>query len=592
MSNSLTALYLSHPELANALRKQQAGQALMQQGMDSSPVQSPWQGVSRLAAALVGGYETGQAEREFKEAGAKRSELLASLLRDDGGPEAPQTPQAPQLPRAPSASPVSAPNVPSDLSDNDLLVRTVWGEARGETPLGQQAVAAVARNRAKTSGMSLRDVLLAPNQFEPWNNPTTRDALLKLDPNSPEYQAIAQSVLGTNNDPTGGATHFYSPKAQEALGRPVPAWATGQGTDIGNHRFYNLPYAPRGGAPQGGETIPIAGGSPGPQTPPQSAPQDDFLRRAEQAQRKAMAAAAAGEKDMAQQFQNQAVTYRQLAMQRPQTSQTVVADPSSRTGYRYVPSAQAGGMEAPEPRPNVSIENKGEGTWEASRAKDYADRVKGWEEAGIKSTQTLSRLTRVEAMLDNFTTGAGSQTAITAGQLAQRLGVPQATMEALGIDPKAIAQGEGIRSLASQMLVGMLGSGGFPSANFSNADREGLERALPSLQNSPAGNRLIVQIMRAGAQRDLEIGQAWRAWSRVKGDSLASVRDFQAERLPQIIEKDIVAPLLEQGGWQDANPTGQGAQPPPGGVTEGATATNPQTGQKLIFRGGKWEAAQ
>lgn len=263
MGESLTALFLQNPELANAIRRRQEGAAIMQGGMDASPIRSPWQGLSRLAQALVGGYEQGQADKDIKEVGAKRAAEQAEYMK----PYQPMPAQSEVQPTAPAGQPVASPNIPANLSDDDLLVRTVWGEARGETPLGQQAVAAVARNRARASGQSLREVLLAQNQFEPWNNPQTRDQLLKLDTNSPEYQAIAQSVLNTQNDPTGGATHFYSPKAQEALGRPAPSWATGQGTDIGNHRFYNLPYGGgRGtiqvagpGAPTGGGQMPPPG---------------------------------------------------------------------------------------------------------------------------------------------------------------------------------------------------------------------------------------------------------------------------------------------------------------------------------------------
>ena len=578
MSNSLTALYLSNPELANALRKQQTGQALMQQGMDSSPIQSPWQGVSRLAAALVGGYETGQADRQFKEAGDRSKQESADFFKavQDamGGwqPAQPAAPMAGPVSQTPLAPAEMAPLIDAAAKERGMppsLATALFATESNFNPTARnprsgayglgQVLASTMANPGYGMQPTTEAELSDPRKAIPWSLDYLKargGALGVTDWNDPQQQARALRAYGENTDE-------YVNKVQSRMGEPA---------------------VPAAGIPQ-----PAA----------QAGPQDEFLRRAEQAQRKAMAAAAAGEKDLAQQFQNQAVTYRQMAMQRPQTSQTVVADPSSRTGYRYVPSAQAGGMEAPEPRPNVSIENKGEGTWESTRAKDFAERVKGWEDAGVKSTQTLTRLTRMEAMLDNVTTGAGSQTSITAGQLAQRLGVPEATMSMLGIDPKTVAQGEAIRSLASQMLVGMMGAGGFPTNNFSDADRKMLESALPGLQNSPQGNRMIIQIMRAGAQRDLEIGQAWRAWSRVKGDSLASVRDFQAERLPQITERDIVAPLLEQGGWQDANPTGQdanptgqGAQPAPGGVTEGATATNPQTGQKLIFRGGRWEPAQ
>jgi hypothetical protein len=268
-----------------------------------------------------------------------------------------------------------------------------------------------------------------------------------------------------------------------------------------------------------------------------------------------------------------------------------VRDPGSSTGYRFVPRGQAGGMEAPEPRPMVSIQNSGESAFEKERAGTIAKRVSEWEDATTRSAQTMTRLNRMETLINEFQTGKGAQTAITAGQLAQRLGVPQATMEALGIDPARIASGEALNSLASQMLVGMIGSGGFPAQAFSNADREMLERSLPGLANSPGGNRAIIQIMKASAQRDLEIGRAWREWSGKNGDNLASVRAFQMERLPAIIEKDIVAPILEEGGWLAVPSSAPGA-PDAGGVREGATATNKQTGEKLIFRGGQWGPAQ
>lgn len=128
--------------------------------------------------------------------------------------------------------------------DFDKAVRTVWGEARGEAPEGQRAVAAVIANRAKSSGKSLTDTVLAPNQFEPWSR--DRPKLESLDPNSEDYQRIATTIwpvlYGVDPDPTNGATHFYSPKAQAALGRQPPSWDNGSGVDLGTHRFFNLGY--------------------------------------------------------------------------------------------------------------------------------------------------------------------------------------------------------------------------------------------------------------------------------------------------------------------------------------------------------------
>ena len=76
-------------------RKRQIAQALMMQGMDSSPIQSPWQGVNRIAQALVGGYQNQQAEQaaakmqQDEQAKAQAAQAAAAAKPDwqwhDGG---------------------------------------------------------------------------------------------------------------------------------------------------------------------------------------------------------------------------------------------------------------------------------------------------------------------------------------------------------------------------------------------------------------------------------------------------------------------------------------------------------------------------
>lgn len=130
--------------------------------------------------------------------------------------------------------------------DTDALVRTVWGEARGEGPVGRKAVASVIRNRAKLAGQPVREIVTANDgrtwQFEPWGNPERRAEMEALDPSSDEYQGILRDIQG-DDDPTGGATHFYSPKGQAALGRPAPEWDDGSGFDLGGHRFFRIGYS-------------------------------------------------------------------------------------------------------------------------------------------------------------------------------------------------------------------------------------------------------------------------------------------------------------------------------------------------------------
>lgn len=133
-----------------------------------------------------------------------------------------------------------------DPRSRDLAVRTILGEAGREPDDGQAAVAAVMLNRLKSGkyGKSLSDVVLAPNQFEPWSRPDARQRMLSVAPDSPEYQrasaALDRALSG--DDPTQGATHFFAPVAQAALGRQAPSWAQGEPTVIGRHNF----YAPEG----------------------------------------------------------------------------------------------------------------------------------------------------------------------------------------------------------------------------------------------------------------------------------------------------------------------------------------------------------
>lgn len=131
--------------------------------------------------------------------------------------------------------------------ERDLLIRTVIGESRGEPLEGQAAVAHVILNRAlqgKFGGSTIRDVVMAPKQFEPWS--TRKDELMAISPDSKVYQetgALVDSILaGKVPDVTGGATHFANEEiVRQRRGGSVPKWMEKMAPSaqrIGRHTFY------------------------------------------------------------------------------------------------------------------------------------------------------------------------------------------------------------------------------------------------------------------------------------------------------------------------------------------------------------------
>jgi spore germination cell wall hydrolase CwlJ-like protein len=212
---------------------------------------------------------------------SKYGDLLKSYFTPGGanapsGSVQPAEPIAPQqdddLTQAPPEYPMGGGGMPSPenaantqlppAEDMAAMVRTVIGEAGNQSPEGQRAVAEVILNRARATGMTPMQVVMAKGQFEPWQ---TRAAELNaIDPNSQQYQSVLANIKPAfgPDDPTGGADHFYAPEAQAALGRDTPDWAQGQtGRDIGDHRFYSLGYGGEPGAtgPQGAATEQAAG---------------------------------------------------------------------------------------------------------------------------------------------------------------------------------------------------------------------------------------------------------------------------------------------------------------------------------------------
>ena len=443
-------------------------------------------------------------------------DLLPSLFGDDGGaadpvPTAPggEIPQPPDLSHAGVGSDyAAATNIatsqlppPEDLA---AMVRTVIGEAGNQSPEGQRAVAEVILNRARESGMTPRQVVMAKGQFEPW---ATRGAELNaIDPNSQQYQSVLGNITPAfaPDDPTGGADHFYAPQAQAALGRDAPDWAQGQqGRDIGDHRFYSLGYGGDAGTSGAQDaTAAQASGQPGVQVADSG---NGFDPRMIEALNDPWAPE--GTKALLGALLEQRVKERAPKPPINLSPGERLLDPRDyhvlATGGEDLPNeakmfqwAQAHGFKGSIEDwqrlkgTNVQIGAK---TLDTEYAKDFHDILT----QGRDAQNTLGSLNVMEqAMSDpGFYSGAGGETVL---QL-KRFGA------ALGMNPDGISSMETFQSQAKQLALAAMG--GSLGSGFSNADRDFVTGQVAGLENTPAGNKKLIAITRELTKRKIQIAQ-------------------------------------------------------------------------------------
>lgn len=148
------------------------------------------------------------------------------------------------------------PDLPIEAQDEDVLhAMLVWGEARGESQTGKDAVAHVAMNRVRRKHTSLASVILKAWAFSCFNkNDPNREKLLaplkwgKQGVWSDCWKAAAEARQGLSLDPTNGAV-CYCTRAlwmrpavagKKAQWYELPEIASGRTKKtavIGNHVF-------------------------------------------------------------------------------------------------------------------------------------------------------------------------------------------------------------------------------------------------------------------------------------------------------------------------------------------------------------------
>ena len=130
------------------------------------------------------------------------------------------------------------------MNELEIMARTIWGEARGESRRGRIAVANVIMNRVNEvewDGETVVGVCLLHRQFSCWNKGNKNLAkLVAVDLSNAVFRECleisAEAIAGSLKDKTKGANHYFSSEIHP------PKWARNRKptVKIGKHWFYRL----------------------------------------------------------------------------------------------------------------------------------------------------------------------------------------------------------------------------------------------------------------------------------------------------------------------------------------------------------------
>lgn len=180
------------PEEIAAQRK--VADSLLASGMDYSPIKSPWQGAARVAQAVLGGLESGEAGAASKANAAESGKLIAALLGGGAAPAA--ATDAASAPIATGAAvPAGNTTIPAGSIDPALSSAiSTAASSNGVDPAYMTRLALV-ENGGKINGSSPLSSATGPFQFI---NSTAKQYGL-TNPSDPAAAADAAARLTLDN---------------------------------------------------------------------------------------------------------------------------------------------------------------------------------------------------------------------------------------------------------------------------------------------------------------------------------------------------------------------------------------------------------
>ncbi len=480
---------------------------LLKQGMDASPVQHWSQAVARAIQGTMGGYFAKEAETEGKAEQAKAmANLLSTLQGQSGQPSTGEPPLPPPTggPRSPSFSPVTTlpPDQPSPYKVAGMAP-PVNSQDTFRTPLDAMA--------PREQGLA---ALKAGMGAPPMAGATPPGAIpVQTQAITPPRQ-LAQSVAGPA-PPPGGVPQV----PQRAPTMPPAAGGIPPGT-AGVIGAMSNPWLGTGGQAIAGKIL-ESQLKPRDQWQQYTAPDGTTLQRN----------ATTGEVKTAG-TENPAISevnyarknWQNLGLPDPNST-----DPKTQNFWKEFTAKRMGGAGV-----NVTVDQSAPSEFEKEYGQGMGKRAIAVIDQGDAAATDLNRIQLTKTILSQAKTGKLAPAQATIGAWAKSVGVDPAN---LGIDPNLPVVSEVAQSAMAQTVVGMIGAGGFPANNFSDADRKFLQSIPGGLANQPGSNELLSDIAERVAQRKLDKANAW-ADAR---ENKTSYEQFERNWRQKISKEDMFA---------------------------------------------------
>lgn len=587
--DNLSALFLQNPQLAIALRRRAGAEGMIKEGTSSDPIRSPWQGVNRLANALLGGYEYRKADEDMKATAEADAAAVSDYARRAEGLVAAQLMgrqgQAPAAPPSAANTPVAAPvegSAPS-ASNQDFVTRmlpmameasratgvdprlilaqsaleTGWGKsAPGNNFFGIKGPGQTLATQESVNGQ------MVPQQasFRAYGSPqeSFQDYAAFLRQNPRYASVLGAQGLDAQIDAMGRSGYATDPQYAQKLrmiarGINIPTQEANAGNVAADAAPAPVPRETPG-AVSGIPTRPQAGEMSGLQRLYMSGMASNNPRVRAMAQGLApfmkmeRPAPIFQERSIGNDMVQRVVSYDGGASYQPfdaPSRKFAPRQPIQMGNQMYNPDDPSRPI-GPAPTPSTAegmamqgVTISGQGAPSVSQAVTelktagelggvYAKRAEETMTAGDRARGQMVAIQQLDALGKSIQTGALAPARQQIANLANSLGVDLAPF---GIDKNEAGLAQAYNAIVNKLVQSSIGAAqGFSTAQFSNKDLEFVTGQQARLANDPVGNTIILQSGRAIAERTAAKAEALTDYLAGGGKNIAQFeRDWNAK---------------------------------------------------------------